>query len=285
MIIDVEHLQFTYYGAGHPAVRGLDFQIEQGEIFGFLGPSGAGKTTTQNILIGLLEGYQGRVSVLGRELNAWDASLYEKIGVSFEFPNHYLKLTALENLSYFRALYDHPTEEPETLLEWVGLEQDGRTPVGEFSKGMKNRLNVARALLHRPELLFMDEPTAGLDPVNARSIKDLILTQKRAGRTVFLTTHNMAVAEELCDRLAFIVDGEIKLIDEPGRLKIRYGEPLVRVEYQNETERAVRQFPLPGLADDPVFLELLRSQSIQTIHTMEASLEDIFIRVTGRELA
>jgi fluoroquinolone transport system ATP-binding protein len=285
MIIDVEHLQFTYYGAGHPAVRGLDFQIEQGEIFGFLGPSGAGKTTTQNILIGLLEGYQGRVSVLGRELNAWDASLYEKIGVSFEFPNHYLKLTALENLSYFRALYDHPTEAPETLLEWVGLEQDGRTPVGEFSKGMKNRLNVARALLHRPELLFMDEPTAGLDPVNARSIKDLILTQKRAGRTVFLTTHNMAVAEELCDRLAFIVDGEIKLIDEPGRLKIRYGEPLVRVEYQNETERAVRQFPLPGLADDPVFLELLRSQSIQTIHTMEASLEDIFIRVTGRELA
>jgi fluoroquinolone transport system ATP-binding protein len=146
-------------------------------------------------------------------------------------------------------------------------------------------LNVARALLHRPELLFMDEPTAGLDPVNARSIKDLILAQKRAGRTVFLTTHNMAVAEELCDRLAFIVDGEIKLIDEPGRLKIRYGEPLVRVEYQNETERAVRQFPLPGLADDPVFLELLRSQSIQTIHSMEASLEDIFIRVTGRELA
>jgi fluoroquinolone transport system ATP-binding protein len=285
MIIDVEDLHFTYHGANQPAVRGLDFQIQPGEIFGFLGPSGAGKSTTQKILIGLLEGYLGRVSVLGRELKAWDSSLYEQIGVSFEFPNHYLKLTALENLSYFRALYDHPTEEPETLLAWVGLEQDGRTPVGKFSKGMKNRLNVARCLLHRPELLFMDEPTAGLDPLNARGIKDLILTQKAAGRTVFLTTHDMSVAEELCDRLAFIVDGEIKLIDQPDRLKIRYGEPLVRVEYQNGDVRAARQFPLVGLADDPVFLELLRSQSIQTIHTLEASLEDIFIRVTGRELA
>lgn len=285
MIIDVENLVFTYHGAERPAVRGLNFHIQPGEIFGFLGPSGAGKSTTQKILIGLLEGYQGRVSVLGREIGAWNASLYEKIGVSFEFPNHYLKLTALENLAYFRALYDHPTEEPETLLAWVGLEQDARTPVGEFSKGMKNRLNVARSLLHRPELLFMDEPTAGLDPVNARNIKDLILAQKQAGRTVFLTTHDMAVAEQLCDRLAFIVDGEIKLIDEPARLKLQYGQPLVRVETLNGSERQARQFPLAGLGDNPAFLELLRAEKIQTIHTQEASLEDIFIRVTGRGLA
>jgi len=284
MVIDVEHLQFTYHGAKRPAVRGLNFKIRQGEIFGFLGPSGAGKSTTQKILIGLLDGYQGRVSVLERELSAWDASLYEKIGVSFEFPNHYLKLTALENLAYFRALYDHPTEEPETLLAWVGLEQDARTPVGEFSKGMKNRLNVARSLLHRPELLFMDEPTTGLDPVNARNIKDLILAQKKAGRTIFLTTHNMSVAEELCDRLAFIVDGEIKLIDEPTKLKIQYGQPMVRVEYTNGAERQSRQFPLTGLGDDPAFIQLLRNQTIETIHTQEASLEDIFIRVTGRGL-
>jgi len=284
MVIDVEHLQFTYHGAKRPAVRGLNFKIRQGEIFGFLGPSGAGKSTTQKILIGLLDGYQGRVSVLERELSAWDASLYEKIGVAFEFPNHYLKLTALENLAYFRALYDHPTEEPETLLAWVGLEQDARTPVGEFSKGMKNRLNVARSLLHRPELLFMDEPTTGLDPVNARNIKDLILAQKKAGRTIFLTTHNMSVAEELCDRLAFIVDGEIKLIDEPTKLKIQYGQPMVRVEYTNGAERQSRQFPLTGLGDDPAFIQLLRNQTIETIHTQEASLEDIFIRVTGRGL-
>ena len=283
-IIDVENLHFTYHGAERPALRGLDFHILPGEIFGFLGPSGAGKSTTQKILIGLLENYQGRVSVLGREINAWDASLYEKIGVSFEFPNHYLKLTALENLAYFRALYDHPTEEPETLLAWVGLEMDARTPVGEFSKGMKNRLNVARSLLHRPELLFMDEPTAGLDPVNARNIKNLILTQKQDGRTVFLTTHDMAVAEQLCDRLAFIVDGEIKLIDQPAILKIQYGQPMVRVETLNGSERQVHQFPLVGLGDDPIFLELLRKGSIQTIHTQEASLEDIFIQVTGRGL-
>jgi fluoroquinolone transport system ATP-binding protein len=217
-MITVDHVTFAYAKTATPAVRDLNFQIAPGEIFGFLGPSGAGKSTIQKILIGLLKGYQGHISVLGRDLAAWRSDYYERIGVSFELPNHFLKLTALENLAYFGALYSHAPRTPQALLELVGLGDDGQLPVGQFSKGMKNRLNVARALLHDPQLLFLDEPTSGLDPTNARRIKELIAAQKQAGKTIVLTTHNMAVAEELCDRVAFIVDGQIRLIDTPARL-------------------------------------------------------------------
>lgn len=283
-MITVENLSFTYPKAAEPALRGLSFGIARGEIFGFLGPSGAGKSTTQKILIGLLKDYQGQVSVLGKDLKDWKADYYERIGVSFEAPNHYLKLTALENLRYFAALYGNATQEPQGLLERVGLGADGDKPVSQFSKGMKNRLNVARSLLHDPELLFLDEPTTGLDPVNARLIKELIEEQRSAGKTVFLTTHNMTVADELCDRVGFIVDGELRLIDAPRELKLRYGRRIVRVENKTAGRMATRDFPLETLGDDAEFIALLRGGKVQTIHTLEATLEDIFIEVTGRRL-
>lgn len=283
-MITVENLSFTYPKAPKPALKGLHFQIARGEIFGFLGPSGAGKSTTQKILIGLLKDYQGRVSVFGKDLKTWQADYYERVGVSFELPNHYLKLTALENLSYFAALYRNVTQEPSCLLERVGLGADGNKPVSQFSKGMKNRLNVARSLLHDPELLFLDEPTTGLDPVNARLIKELIEEQRSAGKTVFLTTHNMTVADELCDRVGFIVDGEVRLIDTPRELKLRYGRRVVRVESQPAGQTVTRDFPLETLGDDADFITLLRSGQVQTIHTLEATLEDIFIEATGRRL-
>ncbi len=283
-MITVENLSFTYPKAAEPALRGLSFGIARGEIFGFLGPSGAGKSTTQKVLIGLLKDYQGQVSVLGKDLKDWRADYYERIGVSFEAPNHYLKLTALENLGYFAALYGNATQEPRDLLERVGLGADGDKPVSQFSKGMKNRLNVARSLLHDPELLFLDEPTTGLDPVNARLIKELIEEQRGAGKTVFLTTHNMTVADELCDRVGFIVDGELRLIDAPRELKLRYGRRIVRVENKTAGRMATRDFPLETLGDDAEFIALLRGGKVQTIHTLEATLEDIFIEVTGRRL-
>jgi fluoroquinolone transport system ATP-binding protein len=283
-MIAVENLSFTYAGATTPALKSLSFDIGRGEVFGFLGPSGAGKSTTQKILIGLLKDYRGRVSVFGKDLKKWGADYYERIGVSFELPNHYLKLTAAENLSYFAALYGNRTRAPHELLARVGLGEDGDQPVSQFSKGMKNRLNVARALLHDPELLFMDEPTTGLDPVNARLIKELIREQQQAGKTIFLTTHNMTVAGELCDRVAFIVDGGVRLIDAPHALKLRYGRRLVRVEYDNGGRTEKRDFPLETLGNDPGFIELLRGGGVQTIHTLEATLEDIFIEVTGRRL-
>jgi fluoroquinolone transport system ATP-binding protein len=283
-MITVENLAFTYPNGTEPALSGLSFGIARGEIFGFLGPSGAGKSTTQKILIGLLKDYQGQVSVLGKDLKDWRADYYERIGVSFEAPNHYLKLTALENLRYFAALYGAATQEPRGLLERVGLGADGDKPVSQFSKGMKNRLNVARALLHDPELLFLDEPTTGLDPVNSRLIKELIEEQRIAGKTVFLTTHNMTVADELCDRVGFIVDGELRLIDAPRELKLRYGRRIVRVEYQTDGRMATQDFPLETLGEDADFFALLRGGKVQTIHTLEATLEDIFIEVTGRRL-
>lgn len=284
-MITVDRLTFSYPQAAHPAVRELNFSVQPGEIFGFLGPSGAGKSTTQKILIGLLRGYQGLVQVRGRDLPQWGADLYEHIGVSFEFPNHFLKLTAVENLRYFGRLYNRPVRSPADLLELVDLQEDGDLLVSQFSKGMKNRLSLARALLHNPELLFLDEPTTGLDPVNARRVKDLILEQKMAGRTVFLTTHNMSVAEELCDRVAFLVGGEIRLIDSPRALKLAYGHPMVRVEYfesQNGgRERLLaREFPLGGLGQNKEFQHLL-NHPVQTIHSREATLEEIFIQVTG----
>jgi fluoroquinolone transport system ATP-binding protein len=283
-MITVENLSFNYPKTVEPALRGLSFGISRGEIFGFLGPSGAGKSTTQKVLIGLLKDYQGRVSVLGKDLKDWRADYYERIGVSFEAPNHYLKLTALENLRYFAALYGDATQEPRGLIERVGLGADGDKPVSQFSKGMKNRLNVARALLHDPELLFLDEPTTGLDPVNARLIKELIEEQRSAGKTVFLTTHNMTVADELCDRVGFIVDGEVILIDTPRDLRLRYGRRVVRVEYQTAERMVTREFSLETLGDDAEFIALLRGREVQTIHTLEATLEDIFIEVTGRRL-
>ncbi|MBE7555183.1 MAG: ABC transporter ATP-binding protein [Anaerolineales bacterium] len=283
-MIEVKNLNFTYPQATRPTLQGMNFSIERGELFGFLGPSGAGKSTTQKILIGLLKNYMGLVSVFGKSLTDWKSDYYERIGVSFEFPNHFLKLTALENLTYFSRLYSGPTELPHTLLELVGLANDGHMPVSQYSKGMKNRLSVVRALLHQPQLLFLDEPTAGLDPVNARRVKELIKAQQQAGKTVFLTTHDMTVADELCDRVAFIADGQIKAIDRPRELKLRYGQARVRVEYQDINGAESREFPLAGLGDNAEFLGLLRDHQVQTLHTLEASLEEVFIQVTGREL-
>src|SRR5215211_2944510 len=262
-MINVNNLSFTYAKTSTPALHGLNFAIERGEIFGFLGPSGAGKSTTQKILIGLLKGYQGHVAVFGRELADWRQDYYERVGVAFELPNHFRKLTALENLAYFGSLYARATRPPQELLDMVGLGQDGNMPVAQFSKGMQGRLNLARALLHNPELLFLDEPTSGQDPVNARRIKELIREQQQAGKTIFLTTHDMSVAEELCDRVAFIVDGRIELIDSPRTLKLRYGQASVQIEYctNQRTERA--EFALAGLADNAAFQSVLRAGTLQ----------------------
>ena len=288
-MIQVDNLLYTYHGSATPAVRGVSFAVDAGEIFGFLGPSGAGKSTTQKVLIKLLAGYEGEANVLGRTLDEWGADYYERIGVSFELPNHYGKLSALENLNLFRALYSRQTLEPEALLEQVGLADAAQTRVAEFSKGMKMRLNFVRALLHKPDLLFLDEPTTGMDPVNARTIKDLILAQKAQGRTVFLTTHDMTVADQLCDRVAFIVGGQIALIDSPHALKLQHSHRRLQVEYLSGDgvdvdKPRVAEFDLEGLGENAQFLALIREKTIQTLHTQEATLEEVFIETTGHPL-
>ena len=285
-MLSVENLVYTY-PEGTEAVRGIDFAIERGEIFGFLGPNGAGKSTTQKVLIRLLRGFQGQITVLGKPLNEWDDSYYEQVGVAFELPNHYQKLTARENLSLFRSLYSGGTHDPIELLEMVGLKEDADTRLSQFSKGMQMRLNFVRALIHQPDLLFLDEPTTGLDPVNGQKIKEIIRDQKAAGRTIFLTTHDMTVADQICDRIAFIIDGKISVIDSPRNLRLQHGKRRVRVEYHSDGASSPPQqaeFPLDGLGDNSDFLTLLRNNPIETIHTQEATLEDIFIEATGRSL-
>jgi fluoroquinolone transport system ATP-binding protein len=285
-MIRVENLNFRYPGSQVLAARNLSFEIKPGEIFGFLGPSGAGKSTTQKILTGLLKGYTGKVAIKNTELSGWSAELYNHIGIGFELPNHYLKLTALENLRFFGSFYRH-TLATEELLEQVGLLNDAHKKVEDYSKGMKVRLNFIRSLLHDPEILFLDEPTSGLDPVNARRIKDMILDGKAAGKTTFITTHNMHDADELCDRISFIVDGELMVTETPKNLKLKFGKPRVRVEYEDgDKPSLVRQeeFLLQGLGQDPVFREILKSRNLISIHSQEASLDEVFIKITGRHL-
>ena len=285
-VIRVRGLTFTYPKATEPAVRGMDFTVGRGEIFGFLGPSGAGKSTTQKLLIGLLRGHGGEATVWGKDPLAWGPDYYQRVGVSFELPNHYQKLTGCENLRFFASLYDGETADPMELLDAVGLADDANTRVGKYSKGMQMRLTFARSLINNPELLFLDEPTSGMDPVNARKVRNIILGLKARGRTIFLTTHDMATANELCDRVAFVVDGRIVALDTPTELKIARSQRLVRVEYRGENGRLdTAEFPMDGLADDPAFHALLRDHHVETIHSREASLEDVFVEITGRRLS
>lgn len=208
-VIDVQNVFLKYPSSKRDTIKGITFDVEEGEIFGFLGPSGAGKSTMQKILTGTLRDYRGSVRIFDMEMRQRTNDYYEKIGVDFEFPNFYGKFTAIDNLNYFASLYSTRATDPLELLERVGLLGDADKKVSSFSKGMKMRLGFIRALLHDPRLLFLDEPTSGLDPSNARILKDMILEQKRKGKTIILTTHNMHDAEELCDRVAFIVDGTI----------------------------------------------------------------------------
>ena len=281
-MIKVENLSFSYGNSGK-VIKNLNFEIKKGEIFGFLGPSGAGKSTTQKIIMANLRNYEGSILIDNKELKEYSNEYYEKIGVAFEFPNFYPKFTALENLNFFGSLYKTKVD-PLLLLENVNLKELAHKRVGEFSKGMKMRLNFCRALINDPDIIFLDEPTSGLDPVNTQIMINLILLEKKKGKTIFLTTHNMGTADKLCDTVAFLNDGEIKLIENPRTLKLQQGEKKLIVEYFKNDKNESLEFELNNIGQNNIFLDILNSGTIETIHTQEASLEDIFIKVTGRSL-
>jgi fluoroquinolone transport system ATP-binding protein len=284
-VIEVSGLRYRYPGAQRDTLDGLDFHVAAGEIFGFLGPSGAGKSTAQKVLTGLLPGYGGAGHVFGAPSAAHGPAFYDRIGVGFEVPNLYGKLTGRENLDFFAGLHGTRSVDSGALLDRFGLSDAADRRVAAYSKGMRLRLNLCRALLHRPELLFLDEPTTGQDPYHARLIKDALREQKAAGATIFLTTHDMAVAAELCDRVAFLVDGRLMLIDTPRNLMVEWGARVVRIGFRADGNTAYRDIPLDGLHEDGEFLALLREGRIDTMHTLDATLEDVFLRVTGRALA
>ncbi len=283
-MISVKNLFHSYTNDSVFAVKDVNFEIQKGEVFGFLGPSGAGKSTTQGVLTGLLPLQKGEVQVAGYDMRLRKRKMFNNIGVSFEQSNVYNKLTALENLEFYKKLFDVPTLDPLKLLELVGLEQVANKKAGTFSKGMKHRLTFVRSMLNNPELWFLDEPTTGLDPAISRQIIEIVKQKKIEGTTVFLTTHNMNVADELCDRIAFIIDGEIKLIDSPRNLKLQFGEKLVVVDHIIDNQTIREQFSLVNLEDKERLNHIIQTGKIEMMHTKEATMEEIFIKVTGRGL-
>lgn len=287
-MIEVKNLDYRYPGEAEDTVHGLSFEIQKAEIFGFLGPSGSGKSTTQKLLIGLLENYRGSASVMDREVSAWGHDYYHHIGVGFELPNHFSKLTGEENLKLFESFYGGGPgrgRKIADLLKLVDLTDAASKPVGQYSKGMKMRLNFARALLNDPEILFLDEPTAGLDPVTARQLKNAILDLKEEGKTIFLTTHNMHDADELCDRVGFIVEGELSLIGAPESLKREQGSRQVIMHVREKGGALVEHcFELESLHRNEQFLSLLAHPGIESLQSQGSTLEDVFIAATGKTL-
>lgn len=283
-MLEVRNLRHSYTNDGTYAVNDVSFQIARGEVFGFLGPSGAGKSTTQAIVTGLLELQQGEVVVDGTvRAGRPDKAFFNRIGVGFEIPNVYTKLSGLDNLRFHARLYDRPTVDPMELLTMIGMHDVAHRKAGAYSKGMMQRLGFARSMINNPELWFLDEPTMGLDPTTSNSIKAIIKRKQAEGTTIFLTTHNMFVADELCDRVAFIVGGEIAAVDTPKNLKLQFGQPQVTVEYRDGGELKSRSFAMAGDGKREL-QEFIGSHEIATIHSGEPTLEEIFIKVTGRGL-
>ena len=282
-MIDVRNIRFSY--TKQPFLENISFTVGKGEIFGFLGPSGAGKTTLQKILTGQITGYKGSAKIAGEEAKTPGGDFYERIGVDFEFPTLYEKLTARENLAFFGSLYKKKPQDADALLAAVELKQDADKKVGAYSKGMKTRLNFIKALLHDPDVLFLDEPTSGLDPGTARLLKDMIKAQRAAGKTIILTTHNMHDAAELCDRVAFIVDGHVKALDTPHTLILSRGAARLSYTYNENGLEKVKTCLLSETAQEETLHALLQRNALLTAHTSEPTLEDIFLEVTGRALS
>lgn len=281
MNIVVDNLSFSYSKA--PFIQNMSFGVEQGEIFGFLGPSGAGKSTLQKILTGLIPGYSGSAKLAGMECKEHPDSFYEKIGVDFEYSSMYEKLTARQNLQFFSSLYTKQARPIDALLEEIGLEHDANKKVSNYSKGMRSRLNFIKALIHDPAILFLDEPTSGLDPTNNRIMKDMILAEKARGKTILLTTHNMADASELCDRVAFIVNGQIAALDSPHNMIMQKGAVKAHYTYFDGVEKS-NTCLLSHISEDGLFAELVKNNQLTSVHSSEPNLNDIFMEVTGRQL-
>lgn len=276
----------TYRYGQLTAVDHISFTVAEGEILGFLGPNGAGKSTTVKMLTGQLRPKEGRATVLGLDVARYPKQVQAQIGVCFEFTNLYEQMTGVDNLTLFARLFGVRDFDAAALLKRVGLDSRGKDIVATYSKGMKQRLMVARALVNRPRILFLDEPTEGLDPASAVSIRDIILEERDRGATVFLTTHDMLEADKLSDRVAFINQGKIVALDTPHALKQRYGQRRLRAQVAAADGGLVTREIVLDRPETAAEMQALFSQEqVITVHSEEATLEDIFIDITGRGLA
>jgi ABC-2 type transport system ATP-binding protein len=280
--IHVENLHFSY--GDLEAVRGISFDVQPGEILGFLGPNGAGKSTTIKMLTGQISPKSGSASVLGIDVTADDPELQARIGVCFEEKNLYLNMSGKENLDFVASLYGIRDPDSMEVLRRVGLADRAKDRVKTYSKGMRQRMMISRAFINKPDVLFLDEPTDGLDPVTSAAIRNTIKEEAARGAAVLLTTHDMFEADELSDRVAFINEGEIVALDTAENLKLKYGTRSVRVRLRNGDDVREEILPLDGDGSSATLAELAASPDLLTIHTEEATLEAIFIQLTGRGL-
>jgi ABC-2 type transport system ATP-binding protein len=278
-MIEVEDL-VKRYGDVH-AVNGISFTVAEGEIFGLLGHNGAGKTTTIRMLTGRTLPTSGTARIAGHDVVSQLDQVKPLINLVFEEPNLYERLTGRENLRFFAELYDVDAKRVDELLRLVDLTEAADRKLKTYSSGMKQRLLVARALINDPRLLFLDEPTRGLDPTSARELRDLVAGLSDKGTTVFITTHYMEEADELCDRVAFLSHGEIVALDAPRELKLRYGQRTARVLLRDRREETIR---LDNPADAMRLEQWMAQDNVLTLHSQEGTLEDVFIELAGRPL-
>ncbi|WP_339252199.1 ABC transporter ATP-binding protein [Sporosarcina sp. FSL W8-0480] len=278
-IIEVKGLAKIF--ANHTALENVEFGVKKGEIFGFLGPSGSGKTTTIKILTGQLNPTSGVATVFGESVEALRKPEFRKrFGVLTDNSGLYGRLSIYDNLKLYCDLYDVPYSKIDEVLNIVNLREEKTKRVAKLSKGMTQRVTLARALIHEPELLFLDEPTSALDPTNTLHIYEGLRTLNARGTTIFLTTHDMHEADTLCDRIAFLNKGEIQLLDTPRELKKQYADSLITVELTND-----RKVVIPSGAEGAQQLfDFMKANQVATIHSNEPTLGDIFVQVTGRNL-
>jgi len=263
------------------AIKDVSIEIKKGELFGFLGPSGAGKTTTIKIVTGQLQQNRGTATILGRDTTALNHEIYSQVGIVTDNSGLYENMSAYDNLALFSKILNTKKKEIAPLLKKVGLGDERNKQVKKFSKGMKQRLILARAMLNRPKILFLDEPTSGLDPSTAIEIHKLMLEMKNNGTTFFLTTHNMAEASKLCDRIALFNEGVIVDMGTLGELSLKYNDEKRVKIILNLGEEVI--IPLDA-ENSQLIARHIESGNVATLHTQEPTLEDIFVRLTGREL-
>ena len=257
------------------ALNQIQFNVDKGEIFGFLGPSGAGKTTLINILTGQLKADEGTKQLLGKDTKDLTPEDLARIGLVGDSSGYYEKLSLEKNLIVYAKIYGLPNSRVDEVLEQVGLLESKKTIAEELSTGMRQRMFLARALLNRPELLFLDEPTSGLDPMTSKKIHRLLEELKAAGTTIFLTTHDMVEATELCDRISLLNQGDLVEIGTPRDIIQKYNkEKRVKVIFRDHSEQVMA---FEDLKDQDM-------RQVELIHSMEPTLEDIFIQLTGEKL-
>jgi ABC-2 type transport system ATP-binding protein len=266
---------------GRTAVRDVSFTVREGEIFGLLGPNGAGKTTSIRMLTGQLRPTSGEAKVAGCDVVRQRQALRSQIGVVFEYQNLYERMTGRDNLFFAARLFGCDAARVKETLQKVGLGERANDPIRNYSNGMKQRLLIARALIHNPRILFLDEPTKGLDPTASRQIRGLVKDLADRGVTVLLTTHYMEEADQLCHNVAFLDEGRIVAQDTPRNLKVAHGQRLVRAVFRDGREQTLR---LDDPSDGRQIGDWAARGEILTLHSAEATLEEIFIQLTGKGL-